>query len=670
MTTRRDFIKKSCAASAGLLLSGLSKGQTTTTITNTMADLILHNGKIATADETGAFAEAVAITDGLFTRIGTNAEVLKLRGPATKVVDLNGKTAIPGLNDSHLHVIRGGLNYNLELRWDGVPSLSDALGMLKAQAARTPAPQWVRVVGGWSEFQFAERRLPTIDELNEAAPDTPVFVLHLYCQAMLNRAALKAAGYDKDSPNPPGGEIQRDKSGNPTGLLIARPNATILYATLAKGPKLPIEYQYNSTKHFMRELNRLGLTSCIDAGGGFQNYPEDYEVISELHRRGELTLRIAYNLFAQKPQKEKEDFARWIKQAKPGSGDDLFRLNGAGEMLVYSGADFEDFLEPRPDLPGRLETDLEEVVSLLASNRWPFRLHATYDESITRFLNVFEKVNKQYPFDGLRWFFDHAETISDRNIDRVKALGGGIAVQHRMAFQGEYFVARYGKDAAKNTPPINKMRRAGLPIGAGTDATRVANYNPWDSIYWLVSGKTVGGFELYPAENRVERMDALRLYTTGSAYFSSEERRKGSVTVGKLADIVVLSEDYFSVPEERIKRLHSVLTVLGGKAVHAEGDFSDLNPPELPVMPDWSPVKNFGGYGAPKYYNINRSLVSAHPVGCRCPEHRVHPLGCACPAHGAEGTMVLSNLLANAGLADRRVDSTGFFGLGCDCFAF
>ena len=209
------------------------------------------------------------------------------RGPHTQVMDLQGRTVIPGLNDSHLHVIRGGLNYNMELRWDGVPSLADGLRMLKEQAQRTPPGQWVRVVGGWSEFQFAERRMPTLDEINAAAPETPVFILHLYCRALLNQAALRACGYTKDTPNPPGGEIQRDHSGNPTGLLIARPNATILYATLAKGPKLPPEHQMNSTRHFMRELNRLGLTSIIDAGGGFQNYPEDYAVIDELHKRGE-----------------------------------------------------------------------------------------------------------------------------------------------------------------------------------------------------------------------------------------------------------------------------------------------------------------------------------------------------------------------------------------------
>jgi len=462
--------------------------------TEDAADLILFNGRITTLDPAYPEAHNMAIRDGRI--IGVDDAEEYTQGPKTTVIDLQGRRVIPGLYDSHIHVIRGGLNYNLELRWDGINSLSDALALLKVQAARTPAPQWVRVVGGWSEFQFREKRLPTLDEINAAAPDTPVFILHLYCQALLNRAALRAAGYDRNSPNPPGGEIQRDKNGEPTGLLIAKPNALLLYATLAKGPKLPLEYQYNSTRQFMRELNRLGLTSVCDAGGGFQNYPDDYAVIDELHKRGELTLRIAYNLFTQNKGSERADFERWMGMTQPGNGDDYFRVNGAGEMLVFSAADFEDFLEPRPDLPSALEGDLHEVVQLLAENRWPFRLHATYDESITRFLNVFEKVHRHAPLDGLHWFFDHCETISDRNIERVKALGGGIAIQHRMAFQGEYFVNRYGKAAAERTPPVRRMLEMGVPVGAGTDATRVANYNPWNSLYWLVSGKTVEGLAL------------------------------------------------------------------------------------------------------------------------------------------------------------------------------
>jgi len=212
------------------------------------------------------------------------------------------------------------------------------------------------VVGGWSAFQFAERRLPTLDEINAVAPDTPVFVLHLYDRAFLNRAALRAVGYTKDTPDPPGREIQRDTQGHPTGLLIARPNAMLLYATLAQGPKLSPEDQRNSTRQFMRELNRFGVTSAIDAGGGFQQYPDDDAVIQDLHRQRQLTVRLAYNLFTQRPRREWEDFATWVAMTKAGAGDDVYRMNGAGEMLVYSAADLEDFLEPRPDLPASVSS--------------------------------------------------------------------------------------------------------------------------------------------------------------------------------------------------------------------------------------------------------------------------------------------------------------------------
>src|SRR5204863_1154664 len=284
---------------------------------------------------------------GRILTVGSDEQALMhFRGPRTTVIDLGGRRAVPGLTDTHTHLIRGGLSFNMELRWDGVPSLADALRMLRDQARRTPPPQWVRVVGGWTEFQFAERRMPTLDEINAAAPDTPVFVLHLYDRALLNRAALRAVGYTKDTPEPTGGHIERDKAGNPTGLLIARPNASILYSTLARGPKLAREHQLLSTRYFMRELNRLGVTSVIDAGGGFQNYPADYDVVNELHRTRLLTLRIAYNLFTQRAKQEMEDFAAWVKMTRPGDGDDFYRTNGAGEMLVFSAADFEDFREP------------------------------------------------------------------------------------------------------------------------------------------------------------------------------------------------------------------------------------------------------------------------------------------------------------------------------------
>ncbi|BES71324.1 amidohydrolase [Marinobacter nanhaiticus D15-8W] len=611
-------------------------------------DLILYNGKLHTVDPEQPSASAVVVNDGFIQAVGSDEQVMKLRADTTRVINLNGRACIPGLNDSHLHLIRGGLNYNLELRWEGVPSLADAMRLLKQQADRTPTPQWVRVVGGWSEFQFAERRMPTLDELNAAAPDTPVFVLHLYDRALLNRAALKVVGYGKDTPNPPGGEIQRDGQGNPTGMLIARPNAMILYSTLAKGPALPLEYQVNSTRQFMRELNRLGVTSAIDAGGGFQNYPEDYQVIQQLADAGDLTVRIAYNLFTQKPKAELQDFQHWSEIVEYQQGNDFFRHNGAGEMLVFSAADFEDFLEPRPDLPAGMEDELEPVVRHLVEQRWPFRLHATYDESISRMLDVFEKVNADVPFDGLPWFFDHAETISPRSIERVKALGGGIAIQDRMAFRGEYFVDRYGNEAAEQTPPIARMLGEDIPVGAGTDATRVSSYNPWTSLYWLISGRTVGGLQLY--QEGLPRQTALELFTRGSAWFSSEQGKKGQIKSGQLADFTVLSADLMTVEEEAIKTIESVLTIVGGKVVYGAEEFSALGPPSIPVLPDWSPVAMVPGHWKP-------TASDAAPAS-------LHLCAGSCGVHGHQHDRARKSTVP-------ATDLRGFWGaLGCSCFSF
>jgi predicted amidohydrolase YtcJ len=626
---------------------------------NTAPDLILHRGLFQTLDGSNPTANAVAIKDGRFTAVGREEDVLPLAGPATEIIDVKGRRVLPGLIDNHLHIIRGGLNFNMELRWDGVRSLADAMAMLKRQIAVTPPPQWVRVVGGFTAHQFAEKRLPTIEEVNAVAPDTPVFLLHLYDRALLNGAAVRACGYTKDTPEPSGGQIVRDAKGEPTGLLLAKPNASILYATLAHGPKLPFEYQLNSTRHFMRELNRLGVTGAIDAGGGFQNYPEDYAVIQKLSEEGQLTIRLAYNLFTQKPKGEKDDFLNWTKTSQYKQGNDYFRHNGAGEMLVFSAADFEDFRQPRPDMSAEMESELDEVVRILAENGWPWRLHATYDETIARALDVFERVDQDIPLSGLNWFFDHAETISDASMDRIAALGGGIAVQHRMAYQGEYFVERYGAGAAEATPPVAKMLAKGIKVSAGTDATRVASYNPWVALAWLVTGKTVGGLRIYPQRNCLDRETALRMWTENVTWFSNEEGKKGRIQVGQLADLIVPDRDYFSCAEDEIADTTSDLTIVGGKVVYASGDFSPFDetaPP--PAMPDWSPVRTFGGYGA-----WGDPEVAGRPAVLR---KAALSCGCAnsCGVHGHDHATAWSSKLPIA-------DFKSFWGaLGCSCWAF
>jgi predicted amidohydrolase YtcJ len=646
--TRRGLLKSAAAAA---LLIGARAGNVEEPKMTT-PELILTNGKITTLERTKPEVEALAVAGGSVIATGPASEIMALAGPRTDVIDLNGRRVIPGLNDSHTHLIRGGLNYNMELRWEGVPSVADALRLLKAQTDRTPPPQWVRVVGGWSEFQFAERRMPTLQEINAAAPDTPVFILHLYGRALLNQAAIKVLGIGKDTPNPPGGLIERDGRGEPTGLLVAKPSALILYSTLAQGPRLPLTDQINSTRHFMRELNRLGITSVIDAGGGGQNFPEDYEVIRLLHDDGKMTVRVAYNLFAQKAGQELSDYERWIAMTKPGAGDSMMRMNGAGENLTWSAADFENFLEPRPDLAPVMERELEAIVELLATNDWPFRIHATYDETIDRFLSVFERVNGKAPF-ATRFIIDHAETISERNIERIKALGGGIAIQHRMAFQGEYFVDRYGAKAAEATPPIALMLASGLPVGAGTDATRVASYNPWVCLYWLTQGKTLGGLTLTPARNRLDREAALVLWTKGSAWFSGEGGRKGALVPGAHADLAVLSDDYMTVPGEAIQFIESVLTMVGGTIVYGAADFRSRDHRPPPPSPSWSPAAVYGGHWRKA---ANKPALAMKAGSALEPSHR-------CGPHGHHRHIAWTQPVP-AG------DERAFWGaLGCSCFA-
>lgn len=565
------------------------------------ADLIIINARIHTLVEEQPFAESVAIAGNRILAVGTNKAINKYKSTTTKMVDAKGRTIVPGLFDSHLHVIRAGRFYNAELRWDGVKSLSRALEMLREQAQRTPQGQWVRVIGGWNEYQFEEKRLPTLNEINEATGNVPAFILYLYGKAWLNKAGLEKLGITGETPNPPGGLIEKDILGNPTGLLVAEPNAFILYSTLAKLPELSNEEKVNSTIQYMTELNRLGVTAVMDAGGGFQNFPEDYTITEALNVQGKITVRLPHFLFAQKKGTELNDYVKWTqlvdigRQQKNDINDVDYRVEGGGENLVGDAADFENFLFPRPDLPPSMEESLKPVIQLLVKRRWPFRLHATYNESISRDLDVIEEVNRETPLNGLVWFFDHAETVSDENLKRIKSLGGGVAIQHRMAYQGEAFVRRYGMKHAMATPPVKRMLELGIPVGLGTDGTRVASYNPWVSLYWITTGKTLAGTQVMDRRNTLDRTTAIKLIAIGG-YELIKDEKKGRIEKGYFADLIILSRDYFTVPDEEIKSITSMLTIVDGKIVWGDAEYSPLAPPSHPVVPEWSPVKHYGGY--------------------------------------------------------------------------
>jgi predicted amidohydrolase YtcJ len=580
------------------------------------ADLVVRNGRVYTGDPSIGDVSAIAIRDGRVIAIGGDADVADLVGAGTQRVDAMGRRVISGLNDSHLHVIRGGLNYFLELRWDGVRSLRHGLSMLAEQAGRTPAGQWVRVVGGWTSEQFAERRMPTVAELNAAAPETPVFVLHLYQAALLNRAAAEAIGLTRDSPDPPGGTIVRGVGGAPTGLLLASPAAGILYSTLAKGPTLDPDDQMSSTRWFLRELNRFGLTSAVDAAGGFQSFPDNYAAVMELARRGELTVRIGYHLFPQTAGQELDDLRRFVSTVRYGDGDEWLRCNGAGENLTWSAADYENFAQPRPELDPAAAQDLETAVGIVRDAGWGFRLHATYDETIDRDLTVFEKVADDGGGLGVPWFFDHAETVSERNLDRIAALGGALSVQNRMLFQGGWFLDRYGPARAAMAPPIGFMLERGLTVGAGTDATRVASYNPWLSLAWLVGAPDFSGRRLRHPTHVVDRRTALHLYTVGSAALTGEADVKGVLRPGSYGDLAILSDDYFAVNEDRIAGIESLLTAVGGRVVYAAGEYLGMDEPLPPPSPPWSPVARFGGYQQPeRRYGYQQALALLDVAG-------------------------------------------------------
>lgn len=609
---RRDFLKQALSAGAGMFALSIT-GCASTMVSGAPADTIIINARVATMDRRRRTAGAIAVRDGLVAAVGSESDLMALKGPNTQIIDAGGRTVIPGLNDAHTHFIRGGLTYSNEVRWDGVPSLADALRMLQAQARRTPAPHWVQVIGGWSSAQFAEKRLPTLDELNAATGDTPAMLMHMYDRTMINRAGLRVLGWNKDTPNPFGGVIEKDGNGNPTGLLTATIGLPALVNTWLRVPRLSPADQILSTRLFMREHNRLGITSVIDAGGGGQNYPDNYAAIAQLAKDKQLTVRIGYELFAQAGGKELENYQAWSKMVKQGEGDDYFRMLGAGEYIVWALGDVTNFAKNPQVIAPVMESQLTAVGKYLASERWPFRMHTSFDATAVRALGVLEQINQEVPLKGLRWGFDHCETLQPKTLERVAALGGSINIQNRMSLDGEAFLGRYGTQVSADAPPIARIREMGIPLACGTDANRATSYNPWIGVYWLVTGKTLGGTKLQGDRNLLNRNEALGLYTAGGAWMSSEEEKKGTLEPGKFADLLILSADYFSVPEEAIKNIESMMTMVGGKVVYGAGPYERLAPPAPEPAQDWLPVKEYGRYYKSAGLPATNPVASGHP---------------------------------------------------------
>jgi predicted amidohydrolase YtcJ len=530
-------------------------------------DIIFVNGKIVTLDARSTIAAGLAVTNGRIAATGSNEDIRKLAGPSTRVVDLRGRTVIPGLIDSHLHAIRAALSFSTEVNWIGARSIEEGLGRIRA-AARTMRPgSWLIVAGGWNVQQFEENRRPTQAELTAVAPDNPVYVQLGYGWAMLNPQAHKALGLRSESDLPPGGRFERDSSGALTGAVTGAQGAIV--ALFDRLPRPTFDQQVEGTKEFFRELNRLALTGVVDPGGNNLTAP-DYEALRKVWRDKAMTVRVAYTFNGQTPGKEFDELRDLTSNLPMGSGDDMLRFNGLGERITVA--------MNNNNAPSQAEKDAYyQIVRWAAERRMSLTMHWGNDASVDHLLSIFERVNAEIPIAPLRWSIAHLNDASETSLRRMKALGVGWTMQDAMYFGGEQFMKQAGPEAARRTPPVETARKIGVVVGAGTDAHRVASYNPFTALQWLLDSKTVGGVVMRSAEEIPSRIDALKFYTVGSAWFSFDEDKRGSLDVGKLADLAVLSDDYLTVPVEKVGALESVLTMVGGKIVYAAAPFAGMD---------------------------------------------------------------------------------------------
>jgi hypothetical protein len=531
------------------------------------ADTILLHGKVITEDKAASVRSAIAIADGRILAVGSDADIRKLKGAKTRVVDLDGRTVIPGLIDSHIHGIRAALSFATEVSWIDAGSLAEALGRIR-DAAKTAKPgAWLIVAGGWTEEQFAEKRRPSQAELVAAAPDNPVYVQLFYQWAMLTPSALRALTITGDGDLPQGAKLERDASGNPTGAITG--TIREFGAIFAKLPQPSAAEQIAGTKKFFREMNRLGVTGIVDPGG-IGMTPQSYTALFQVWRERALTLRVAYTLSALAPGADEMKTFQDLTQLLPaGFGDDMLRFTGIGEIVTWGMYNNDSPTEQQ-------KRQFYEIAKWAAERGMQLRVHWPHDSSVGQLLDVFEHVDRDVKIAPLHWIVDHLDDASVTNLARVKALGVGWAFQDAMYFSGDRYAKAAGIEAARRAPPLVTGLRMGVIMGAGTDAHRVMSYNPFVALRWMLDGKTVAGTPLHDTAETPSRMEALRFYTQGSAWFAEDEGRRGSLEPGKFADLAVLDRDYLTMPVEEIGHLQSLLTMVGGHVVFATGPFTKL----------------------------------------------------------------------------------------------
>ena len=529
------------------------------------ADTILFNGKILTVDKDFSVQQALAIGHGRIVATGSSAAMKRLVGDKAKLIDLGGRTVIPGLTDGHIHGIRAALTFGTEVNWIGVPTLKEALEKIR-QAAKAQKPgSWIAVAGGWTEEQFAEKRRPTPSEVTALAPDNPVYIQHLYDWLLLTPKAMEALNIRDDADVTPGGKLERDGD-KPTGVINANGNA--LGKIFDRLPKPTMEQQVDGSRKFFREMNSLGITGIVD-GGGVSMYPANYQAVFKLWRDKQLTVRVAYHLCAPKPGSELSDLQNLTQLLPPGFGDPMLHFNGPGEILIW--ADWTD-----GDITPDGKAKLAELLRWAASRGYTIQLHWNPDRTAHDLLDVIEDINKDYPVRNLRWTVLHLYNASEDNLKRMKSLGLIWGVQDGLYFGGERLQKEVGAEQARMMPRIVTAMKLGLTVAGGTDAHRVSSYNPFVSLQWYLDGTTIGGVQTRGETEAPSRRQALEMYTRNSAFMANDDDKRGTLEAGKFADLAVLSADYLTAPVKEVGRIKSVLTMVGGEVVYAAAPFANL----------------------------------------------------------------------------------------------
>jgi predicted amidohydrolase YtcJ len=524
------------------------------------ADTVLVNAKIITLDEASSVHEALAIESGRIAATGSNEAMRKLAGPATRILDLGGRTVIPGLIDSHIHAIRAGFRYATEVHWDGAADISAAMERLRAAAMQAKPGSWLIVAGGWTARQFRELRRPTEAEINAVAGEHPVYIQLFYGSMLLNARGRDLLGI-KSEEDLLGAKYDRD-----TGWITGP--ASLITSTYARLPKPDMAQAIDGTRRFLRELSGFGITGVIDPGGHNLD-PEDYAALFALWRERSLPLRVVYSICAQRPGKELEDFQSFTRFLPMGTGDDWLRFNGIGETVTFGMYNNETPSEAD-------KQEFYRVTRWAASQGLSLTVHWNNEASVHHLLDVLERVNREIPLAKLRWSIAHLHDASDSSLQRMKALGVGWLMQDGLYFAAPSYIAERGPDQMSHTPPIVSALKLQISVGGGTDANRVMVPNPFVSLRWMLDGRTVDGIATRGPGEIPSREAALRLYTQGSAWFAHDDNRRGRLMPGMLADLAVLSDDYFSVDLSRLAQIQSMLTMVGGKVVYAAAPFEGM----------------------------------------------------------------------------------------------